>query len=115
MPQGKSLYVVALWLQSQGRLRPLQPDLRRGFWVRYIGGRGQLQQPVPFGTYGQVMSTAGPTYVLFDHMARPLAIRNDLVEVVPAPPPHHRRGHLREVERKWKARRRARAVWIGRV
>ena len=106
-----SLWTRKVQLQCQGLHQPVWPRLRRGFWVRYIGGRGELQQPVPFGSYGQVVATAGPIYVLFDHLRRPLSVRPDLVEVVPAPPPNHRRWHLRQVERRWKAIRRARAVW----
>ena len=105
-----SNWLEPLVLQAQG-LGP-RPALRlhRGTWVRYLGEPGELQQHVPTGTYGQVCCPIRP-YVLFENLDRLLIAPPRLLEIVPAPPRGHRRWHLRQRERRWKAIERARAVW----
>jgi hypothetical protein len=103
-------FAVASWLEPLVRmgqgLWPLRHlPLHQGSWVRYIGTEGQLQQPVAFGTYGQVASNRGHL-VLFERLEWPLVVPPDLLELVPAPPPGRCTDHYRRLRRRRKARER---------
>jgi len=105
-----SNWLEPLILQAQG-LGPMPAlQLHRGTWVRYLGKPGELQQHVPTGTYGQVHCTIRP-YILFENLDRLLIAPPWLLEIVPSPPKGHRRWHLRQMKRRWKAIERARSVW----
>jgi hypothetical protein len=91
--------------------------IRRGLWVRYVGGSEVLIRKVPVGTYGQITHrfskrSNGLCWVLWTNWQAPVVCDIDSLEPVVGAPIGQPRDHLRKwlrqcraMDRVWRAER----------